>query len=149
MPIKTTREGEKITKVCVEDVNKILDRFLESYNKATDEIDKVVDSMYKELNEECCDYLVVGTGVSQPCGNDVFVEEIGNEIEFRKAKLNANVKKFRMILKLIKATHKPREVLIEELNKITSLIRMDCLALREYNPDYLSKTFNVHGVPEL
>ena len=45
LPIETTREGDKITKVCVEDVYKIINRIQDamdkSYNNSIDIIESV------------------------------------------------------------------------------------------------------------
>ncbi len=92
LPIETSREGDKITKVCVEDIYKVVNRVVEALDKAYNNSIDIIDSIHKDYN----DYegeLIIGTGVSQPCHGDVFYESIGNDIAFMKAKLNANIKK--------------------------------------------------------
>ena len=137
MPIKTTVEGEKITKVCVEDIYKILNRTIESINKAYDRSMEILDAVHKE----CDDYegeLIVGTGVSQPCSGDKFDEEIGNNIAFMKMKLNANVKKHNLLVRVLNELNGAIIKIIEDdLHKIDDNILYDLNGIRIHNPDYL------------
>lgn len=136
LPIKTICEGDKITKVCVEDVYKIVNRIVEQMNKSYSKATEIIDSLDKEAD----DYegsLIVGTGVSQPCDGDEFNEEIGNNIAFMKAKLNANMKKLKFITKIFKQFQKLENVLGNEANKILKYIELDLDGIRQYNPDYL------------
>ena len=103
MPIETVRDGEKITKTCVEDVYKIInrveDQLLKSYNNSID----ILESVHKKYwpdGEDNTYYegeLIVGTGTSQPCNGDIFDEKTGNEIAFQKMKLNVNLKKYNLL----------------------------------------------------
>ena len=143
LPIETTIEGEKTTKVCVEDMYKAVNRIIESYNKFVDyaeqafeEVNQVeVETKNNGIWEGC---LVVGTGVSQPCHGDVYNEQVGNDIAFMKAKLNANIKKWNFFVKLWNQNLKFSNALDNEIKKIENNIRMDLDGMREYNPDYLS-----------
>ena len=143
MPITTSREGNKITKVCVEDFYKIINRIAlaeqrsaEKWNEIWDSLDKtIVDS--KGNSVEGC--LVIGTGVSQPNIKDAFDEEIGNNIAFMKAKLNANMKKRNVLFKLYNAAFITLEAIDDEIAKIDNLIHFDLNNLRQHNPDYLNK----------
>ena len=58
-------------------------RILNGVSKCYNNINKIVDSIHKEYD----DYegeLIIGRGVSRPCKDDVFDEEIGHEIAFKK-----------------------------------------------------------------
>lgn len=137
LPIKTVREGNKITKICVEDFYKVINRTQEAMTKAWNKSIDVLDSIHKEVD----DYegeLIVGTGISCPCLTDAFDEEIGNNIAFMKAKLNANIKKFNKLVQV----YNEYVILVENINKdllrIESNIKYDLNGLRQYNPEYLS-----------
>ena len=137
MPVKTTVEGEKITKVCVEDIYKILNRTIESINKAYDKSMEILDAVHKD----CDDYegeLIVGTGVSQPCSGDKFDEKIGNDIAFMKMKLNANIKKHNLLVKVLSELNIAMlRIIKDDLQKIDDNILYDLDGIRKYNPDYL------------
>lgn len=137
LPIVTTREGNKITKVCVEDVYKILNRIIKQMDKSHNNSVDIIDSLYKEVNGYEGS-LIVGTGVSQPCINDAFDEEIGTNLAFIKAKLNANIKKRNFIIRIWKEYINLLDILDAELEKIESYIKMDLEGVRKYNPEYLS-----------
>ena len=101
MPIETTRNNETITKVCVEDVSRILSRVQTSINKANKDVKNLFKSVRKRYASSFQDsegYLVIGRGYSQPCHGDQFDEKIGNNIAFMKAKLNANFKKRSLLI---------------------------------------------------
>ena len=136
MPIKTTKNGEKIAKICVEDVYKIINRIYESIDKSYNESTSILDSVHKQYG----DYegeLIVGTGISEPCPPDKFDEKIGNDIAFMKAKLNANIKKHNLLTKVWNSYEKVLYDIDTELIKIDSYIKMDLDNLRKYNPSYL------------
>ena len=137
LPIVTTREGNKITKVCVEDVYKILNRIIKQMDKSHNNSVDIIDSLYKEVNGYEGS-LVIGTGVSQPCMNDAFDEEIGTNLAFIKAKLNANIKKRNFIIRIWNEYINLLDVLDAELEKIESYIKMDLEGVRKHNPEYLS-----------
>ncbi len=147
LPIETTREGNKITKVCVEDVYRLLNRVQESLIKGYNDSIDIIDSVHKEVNGYEGE-LIVGTGISQPCLTDAFDEEIGNNIAFMKAKLNANIKKSNILYKLLSQQTKVLEILENEIIKIEQLIDMDVEGVRKYNPDYLIDKFPVYESEE-
>lgn len=136
LPIKTFREGNKITKICVEDIYKILNRVIEQMDKSYNNSMELIDAIEKEVD----DYegsLIVGTGVSEPCITDAFDEEIGENIAFMKCKLNANLKKRNLLLKVYFQYMKVLNVLDTELSKIEKYIDLDLKGIRLHNPDYL------------
>lgn len=135
LPIETIRDGNKITKICVEDVTKMLNRIKHAMNVSYSNMSShmhSIDKRYKGANGP----LVVGKGVSQPCFTDAFDEEIGNNIAFMKAKLNANIKKYRLLLKIIKEQSKLYDTIHNELSKLASYITLDVEGIRKHNPDY-------------
>jgi hypothetical protein len=136
LPVKTTREGDKITKVCVEDVYKLVNRIIDSMDKAYNKSIDILDSITKEV-DGYEGSLIVGTGVSQPCGDDVFDEQIGNDIAFIKAKLNANWKKVRFIDRIVSEYRKLFNTLFQEFEKLSTYIEKDIDKIKEYNPNYL------------
>ena len=144
LPIETTREGDKITKVCVEDIYKIINRTYEALDKAYNKCSEVLESVNKKywpITEDNTYYegsLIIGTGVSQPCLNDAFDEEIGNNIAFMKAKLNANIKKHNILCQCYNEVIKLSNAILKDLDKADYLIQMDLDALRYYNENYLN-----------
>ena len=136
MPIETTKDGNKITKVCVEDVYKMLNRVQSAIEESYKGAQEVIDSVHKYYNGYAGE-LVIGTGISQPCLTDAFDEEIGNNIAFMKAKLNANFKKRNIVRKAFREYNKATETFVEELIKLNDLIRMDIIGIRQHNPEYL------------
>jgi len=137
IPIETTREGNKITKVCVEDVYKIMNRVIESMDKVHNNSVDIINSIDKDYGK-CHGSLIIGTGISQPCLGDAFDEEIGNNIAFMKAKLNANIKKHNFLVRIWNEYSKLLDLLDVDIDKIDSNIRMDLNNLRIYNPNYLN-----------
>ena len=138
LPLKTTREGDQITKVCVEDVYKISNRVLEGITNCYNNIIDIVDSIHKEY-DGYEGKLIIGTGVSKPCADDKFDEKIGNELAFRKAKLNANLKIDKILRRITNEYIKGLGSLSEDIWKVNSHIDSDLLAIREHNPEYLIK----------
>lgn len=144
LPIRTIVEGDKTTKICVEDIYKLLNRIIEPFNKSCDEISEIIDSYH----QECDGYegeFIIGKGTSQPCGEDKFDEKIGNEIAFRKAKLNANIKKYKMISRIWNATNKFQWALGNELENLEKYITKDVQVIKKHNPAYLAETFDEYG----
>lgn len=143
LPIETTREGDKITKVCVEDIYKIVNRVYDSMNKAYNNSVDILEEIKKKYWSDVEDntyydgYLIIGNGISQPCGDDEFDEEIGNDIAFMKAKLNANIKKYNALRRVHNNYVKCMEGIDTEIEKIIKYIEMDIKGIRKYNPDYL------------
>lgn len=136
-PIKTVREGNKITKVCVEDVYKMLNRIIEKHNVTAE----LLESLHKTVETEDGAYVpgefIVGTGISQPCLTDAFDEEIGSNIAFMKAKLNANLKKYRFLTKVWNSLIKTLDVVEDEFDRVSEMILMDLDGVRKHNPEYL------------
>ena len=145
LPIETSREGNKITKVCVEDIYKIITRVEEALYKANEKSSKIIKDIetrtYLTDNPdpntvwEGC--LIVGTGISQPCLTDAFDEKIGNDIAFMKAKLNANIKKHNILTRIWNEYDTLLTKIDEDLDKIDDYIKMDLRGIRNYNPEYL------------
>ena len=136
-PIETKCEGNKITKVCVEDVYKMLNRIIEKQNVTAD----LLESLHKTV--ETTDgalvpgEFIVGTGISQPCLTDAFDEEIGSNIAFMKAKLNANLKKYRFLTKVWNSLIKTLYAVDDEFDRVSEMILMDLDGIRKHNPEYL------------
>ena len=146
LPIETSREGNKITKVCVEDIYKIITRVEEALYKANEKSSKIIKDIETRTHltdnpdpntvwEGC---LIIGTGVSQPCLTDAFDEKIGNDIAFMKAKLNANIKKHNILTRIWNEYDTLLTKIDEDLDKINDYIKMDLRGIRNYNPEYLS-----------
>jgi hypothetical protein len=154
MPIQTVRDGNKITKTCVEDVYKIVNRVIDSmdkaYNKAVDIIDslvKIVPAKDENGNDIKAEgYLVIGAGISQPCMTDAFDEEIGSNLAFIKMKLNANIKKHNFLVKIYNNYYHLLKEIDKELIKIDDTIRMDLEGVRKHNSDYLPDIENKLGL---
>ena len=136
LPIKTERDGNKITKVCVEDVYKIVNRVYDNMAKAFNKSEEALDSIHKEVDGWEGE-LIIGTGVSQPCMTDAFDEEIGNNIAFMKAKLNANMKKRNLLVGIYNNFSKLLSEIDEEIFKVEDLIEFDLRGIKLHNPDYL------------
>ena len=136
MPIETVREGNKITKTCVEDIYKIVNRVIEAMDKAYNNSVEILDSIHKEVNGYEGE-LIIGTGVSQPCLTDAFDEEIGTNIAFMKAKLNANLKKRNLLYRIYNKYVEVLDSLDTEIEKIENYIDMDLEGIRRHNPEYL------------
>ena len=136
MPIETTREGNKITKVCVEDVYKMVNRVIEAMDKAYNNSVEILDSIHKEVNGYEGE-LIIGTGISQPCLTDAFDEEIGTNIAFMKAKLNANLKKRNLLYRIYNKYVDVLDSLDTEIEKVENYINMDLEGIRRHNPEYL------------
>ena len=138
MVLKTERDGEKTTKVVVDDIYKVINRALDIIDEARNNSVDILDSIHKVYEDEEGE-LIIGTGISQPCGGDVYNEEVGNEIAFRKAKLNANIKKHNLLRRVYNEQAKVLHVLTDELYKLEDYIDKDISAVRKYNPNYLER----------
>ena len=137
MPIETVREGNKITKTCVEDVYKIVNRVIAAMDKAYNNSVDIIDSLQNdEYGKDSA--VVFGKGVSQPCLTDAFDEEIGNNIAFMKMKLNANIKTRNFLVKVFNEYMKALDAINEDILKVDDKILMDLEGVRLHNPDYLS-----------
>ena len=135
LPIETIRDGNKITKICVEDVTKMLNRIKHAMNVSYSNMSSHMHSINKKY-KGASGPLIVGKGVSQPCFTDAFDEEIGNNIAFMKAKLNANVKKFRLLMKISKEQSKFLDAIHDEMLKLSNYIALDVDGIKKHNPDY-------------
>lgn len=150
LPIETTRDGNKITKVCVEDVYKIMNRVIEAMDKAHNNSVDIINSVDKKyVSNDDSEYfgsLIIGRGVSQPCLTDAFDEEIGNDIAFMKAKLNANIKKHNLLIRVWNEFYNLLDVIDIDLAKIDDYIYDDLMRLRQYNPEYLKGIEETLGI---
>lgn len=150
LPIETTRDGNKITKVCVEDVYKIMNRVIEAMDKAHNNSVDIINSVDKKyVSNDDSEYfgsLIIGKGVSQPCLTDAFDEEIGNDIAFMKAKLNANIKKHNLLIRVWNEFYNLLDVIDVDLAKIDNYIYDDLMRLRQYNPEYLKGIEETLGI---
>jgi len=136
MPIETVREGNKITKTCVEDIYKIVNRVIEAMDKAYNNSIDIIDSLQSdEYGEDSA--VVFGRGISQPCLTDAFDEEIGNNIAFMKMKLNANIKTRNFLIKVFNQWMGALDKINEDIYKVDEKIQMDLDGVRKHNPDYL------------
>lgn len=136
LPIKTTKENDEITKVVIEDVHKIINRIYEAMNEAYNNSAEILESIHKEYDGFEGE-LIIGTGKSKPCGEDKFNEDIGQSLAFKKAKLNANIKKRNFVRRVIKEYLRALGKINEENLELNSYIEMDIKGIREHNPDYL------------
>jgi len=143
LPIRTSREGNKITKVCVEDIYKMINRIGAAEERSAKEWNEIWDSLDKDVEDSDGNIvngcLVIGTGISQPNIKDAFDETVGNNIAFMKAKLNANFKKRNILYKLYKAANITLDAIAEEVAKIDNKIYMDLEGIRKHNPEYLNR----------
>lgn len=146
LPIKTSYDGEVTTKICIEDFYKVLNRVQDAAWKAYEQAQDAIDSIHK-VYDGYEGELIIGTGVSEPCSGDEYSKEIGEEIAFKKAKLNANIKKAKLLEKVIKGLSEGYNKIINEQEKIESYIQRDLVDLREYNPDYLVNFDLYQGYP--
>ena len=140
MPIETNYRGEEITKVCVEDIHKILNRVgsaINRHNKNAKDILKSVRKRYVSAYQDSEGYLIIGRGVSKPCNGDEFNEQTGNNIAFMKAKLNANIKKHNMLVKVYNEFITLCNDIDEDITNVDDYIMSDLENLREFNPSYL------------
>ena len=140
LPIVTTVDGFTTQKVVVEDVYKMSNRIIEASTKCHNKIMDIVNSIHKTYTDpEGNEYegeLIVGIGTSVPCKGDLYDDKIGNEIAFKKAKLKANIQKFKKLIQVAKALDAIHSVVWNEIEKVANLTNMDIEALREYNPDF-------------
>jgi hypothetical protein len=148
MPIETIREGNKITKTCVEDVYKIANRVIEAMDKAYNNSVDIIDSLQSdEYGEDSA--VVFGKGTSQPCLTDAFDEEIGNNIAFMKMKLNANIKTHNFLCKIFNQYMKMLDTLNEDIDRVDKKIMFDLDGIRKHNSSYLSDIENKLGICSL
>lgn len=141
-PIITDTNGEEITKYCVEDVYKIINRLDSIISRHKDKIEEIYDSYYTETvdveGDDVEGYLIIGKGTSKPCEPDIFNEDVGNHLAFVKSKLNANLKKLNLISKVSGELCKAFPELDMEYRKFGKEVIRDLEEIRKYNPDYLS-----------
>lgn len=139
-PIKTIKHDDSITKVVIEDFSKTLSRILKEQQDYTKKLEELINSFQNEVRNENGDLVegtfIIGSGTAKPAPEDVFDEEIGNEIAFRKAKLFANLKKIRKLFRIISLRKTSEEYLNEQLRKLRAFVMKDEEALRKYNPEF-------------
>ena len=145
MPIETVREGNKITKTCVEDIYKIVNRVIEAMDKAYNNSVDIIDSLQSdEYGEDSA--VVFGRGISQPCLTDAFDEEIGNNIAFMKMKLNANIKTHNFLVKVFNQWMNALTEINKDICKVDEKIQMDLGGVRKHNSNYLTGIENDLGL---
>ena len=138
LPVKTIKQGETTVKVVVDDFYKTLNRVIDGLNNLVDNSNNIIDSVHKEYG----DYegeLIIGRGVSQPCNGDKYDEALGSEIAFRKAKINGNLKKIRIIERLLTKLWKYEFILSEELTNLDTQLLEDSNYMKQVNPDFYLK----------
>lgn len=140
LPIKTIKDGNVTTKVCVEDIYKIINRVQGPMDKAYKRFEEIIES-YRRTIDGVDGYLVMGKGTSKPCLLDAYDEEIGSNIAFMKAKLNVNLKKMRLLDKLFYELLKVFGALYDEHLRLDHYIQMDLRGIRNHNPEYLIEEF--------
>lgn len=140
LPIKTIKDGNVTTKVCIEDIYKMINRIQEPMDQAYKKFNEIVDSYHKEI-DGIEGFLIMGKGTSKPCLLDAYDEEIGNNIAFMKAKLNANLKKTRLLDKLFNEMVKVFGAIYDEHLRLDHYIQMDLRGIRNHNPEYLIEEF--------
>lgn len=152
LPLETKREGDKITKVCVEDVYKIINRVYKALDKAYNNSSEILESVHKIYESENGEYegeLIIGTGVAQPCEDDIFDEEVGNEIAFKKAKLNANEKKLKLLEKVYRELMICADSILKEVCDLDYYVERDLRDIRHYNPAFRENYFGSYLVNDL
>ncbi len=140
LPIKTIKDGNVTTKVCIEDIYKMINRIQEPMDQAYKKFNEIIDSYHKEI-DGVEGFLIMGKGTSKPCLLDAYDEEIGNNIAFMKAKLNANLKKTRLLDKLFNEMVKVFGAIYDEHLRLDHYIQMDLRGIRNHNPEYLIEEF--------
>ena len=143
LPIVTTHDGEKTTKVCVEDVYKMVNRIYQAMDKAYNNSVDILESIpnYEDDPDTC---VITGTGVSQPCHGDKYDEKTGENIAFMKAKLNANNKKYNFVRRVYNEYVDLITKLGDEMERILEYIDLDLDGIREHNPDYWKGRFEIN-----
>ena len=124
LPIETIKNGNTTIKVCAEDVYRLINRLYDVLYRLGINSETVLKSVHKEY-KDCEGELIIGKGVSKPCNGDIYDEQIGETVAFVKAKLNANIKKRRIIDRLIKTLDKAKNEIKAEGTKLDDYIRMD------------------------
>ena len=137
LPIKTIKNGETTIKFVVDDVYKMLNRILKSMDEMYNDSTELIDSIHKEY-EGYEGELIIGVGMSQPCKQDKYDEELGSIIAFKKAKLNSNEKKAKFIRKLLKICLNYYNKLTDEYWTIQDQISDDFDFMLEVNPNFRS-----------
>lgn len=138
LPVKTIKQGETTIKIVVDDFYKTLNRVIDGLSNLVDNSNTIINSVHKEYG----DYegeLIIGRGVSQPCNGDKYDEALGSEIAFRKAKINGNLKKIRIIERLLTKLWKYEFILSEELTNLDTQLLEDSNYMKQVNPDFYLK----------
>lgn len=135
LPVKTIKQGETTIKIVVDDFYKTLNRVIDGLNNLVDSSNNIIDSVHKEY-EDYEGELIIGRGVSQPCNGDKYDEALGSEIAFRKAKINGNLKKCRIIERLLAELWKYEVVLSEELTNLDTQLLEDSDYMKQVNPNF-------------
>lgn len=108
-------DGQKTNVNLVDDFYKDINRVQESMDNVYNEIQEICDSVHKSVvlgNESIEGELITGTAEVEPRGKDIYDKDLGKQIAFKKAKINALSKKIRFYFKII-----------NKLNRALSIIR--------------------------
>lgn len=137
IPTNTEIKGTKTTKTIVEDYYKNLNRLQEALYKCFNDSNEILDSLYKSYQDQNGviweGELIVSTASSTPREGDEYSEDLGHEIAFRKCKLKANLKKRRIVEKLMNSATKMFDSYVKELEILNHYINMDVAALTLYD----------------
>lgn len=125
--IKLFKKKEKTIVVVKDDWSKLYAQMEDILNFTQRKLNKYLDNM---------NLYVEGKGISSPCGEDVYDENIGKQIAFKKAKLSANMKKFRKIHHVYRIMNDCTTKLGLLLMKINSFIEKDIEYIQNYNKDF-------------
>lgn len=136
IPTNTEIKGTKTTKTIVEDYYKNLNRLQEALCKCFNDSNEILDSLHKSYQDQNGviweGELIISKASSTPREGDEYSEHLGHEIAFRKCKLKANLKKKRVVEKLINSVSHLFNSYLEELRELNKYIDMDSSVLTEY-----------------
>lgn len=136
IPTNTEIKRTKTTKTIVEDYYKNLNRLQEALYKCFNESNEILDSLHKKYQDQNGviweGELIISKASSTPREEDEYNEHLGHEIAFRKCKLKANLKKKRVVEKLINSVSHLFNSYLEELRELNKYIDMDSSVLTVY-----------------
>ena len=132
-PIKTFIGNDTVVKVCTEDVSKVRKNVLNVLERTCENIVEKFDRWYSDSKEG---FYLDSKGKATCDGNDEFDLETGEEIAFRKVKLVATIKKYKMLEQTIRQFEKAIDELEEIQSRYAIYIHNDVKALRKFNPEY-------------
>lgn len=133
-PIKTFVGKNTVVKVCTEDVSKIV----KNVRSLLQELNLCIEEMFYNnwYSDSKNGFYIESKGKAVCDDKDEFDLETGEEIAFRKVKLIANIKKFRMLSRIINKVNDILDSLIDLRTRYAEYITKDQIALEKYNPDF-------------